>query len=75
MAARAGAGVADATALPFEDGSFGAAALLYVLYHLDAPGRALSERAACCGRAGSSPWRPRAATTRPSWRGYSCAAR
>jgi len=35
--------VADATALPFEDGRFGAAALLYVLYHLAEPSRALAE--------------------------------
>jgi SAM-dependent methyltransferase len=35
--------VADATALPFDDGSFGGAALLYVLYHLAEPRRALAE--------------------------------
>jgi SAM-dependent methyltransferase len=34
---------ADATALPFEDGSFGSAALLYVLYHLPDPAAALRE--------------------------------
>jgi SAM-dependent methyltransferase len=35
--------VADATALPFDDGGFGATALLYVLYHLAEPARALAE--------------------------------
>jgi SAM-dependent methyltransferase len=35
--------VADARALPFDDRSFGAAALLYVLYHLADPVRALVE--------------------------------
>jgi SAM-dependent methyltransferase len=35
--------VGDATALPFADASFGSAALLYVLYHLPDPGRALAE--------------------------------
>lgn len=34
---------ADATALPFDDGSFASAALLYVLYHLAEPARALAE--------------------------------
>jgi SAM-dependent methyltransferase len=34
---------ADATALPFPDASFGSVALLYVLYHLADPGRALAE--------------------------------
>ena len=34
---------ADATALPFADERFGAAALLYVLYHLAEPARALAE--------------------------------
>lgn len=34
---------ADATALPFADGSFASLALLYVLYHLAAPERALAE--------------------------------
>jgi len=34
---------ADATALTFEDERFGAAALLYVLYHLAEPARALAE--------------------------------
>jgi len=33
----------QADALPFATASFGAAALLYVLYHLDDPGRALAE--------------------------------
>jgi SAM-dependent methyltransferase len=33
----------DATALPFADASFGSLALLYVLYHLAEPSRALSE--------------------------------
>jgi SAM-dependent methyltransferase len=35
--------VADARALPFDDGRFGAVALLYVLYHLAQPARALAE--------------------------------
>jgi len=35
--------VADAAALPFADESFGAATLLYVLYHLAEPARALAE--------------------------------
>jgi len=34
---------ADATELPFEDGHFGGVALLYVLYHLAEPARALAE--------------------------------
>jgi SAM-dependent methyltransferase len=34
---------ADATRLPFENGRFGAATLLYVLYHLAEPARALAE--------------------------------
>jgi SAM-dependent methyltransferase len=34
---------ADATALPFADGSFGSVALLYVLYHLEDPRLALAE--------------------------------
>jgi SAM-dependent methyltransferase len=34
---------ADAAALPFADGSFGSLALLYVLYHLPEPARALDE--------------------------------
>jgi SAM-dependent methyltransferase len=34
---------ADATALPFPDGSFGSAALLYMLYHLPDPASALAE--------------------------------
>ena len=33
----------DATSLPFPDGSFASAALLYVLYHLPDPRRALAE--------------------------------
>ena len=33
----------DARALPFPDGSFGSAALLYVLYHLPEPAQALAE--------------------------------
>jgi SAM-dependent methyltransferase len=33
----------EATALPFADGSFGSVALLYVLYHLPDPARALRE--------------------------------
>ena len=41
--APAPARIADATALPFADGSFGAAALLYVLYHLAEPVGALAE--------------------------------
>lgn len=35
--------VGDATALPFPDGSFDSAALLYVLYHLPDPALALAE--------------------------------
>jgi ubiquinone/menaquinone biosynthesis C-methylase UbiE len=35
--------VADATALPFPDASFGSLALLYVLYHLSEPRLALAE--------------------------------
>ena len=35
--------VGDAAALPFEDRSFGSAALLYVLYHLPDPAQALAE--------------------------------
>jgi SAM-dependent methyltransferase len=35
--------VGDAEALPFEDRSFNSAALLYVLYHLPDPARALAE--------------------------------
>jgi len=38
-----GVQLARADALPFEAGSFAAAALLYVLYHLDDPARALAE--------------------------------
>jgi SAM-dependent methyltransferase len=34
---------ADATALPFADAAFGSVALLYVLYHLREPARALAE--------------------------------
>jgi ubiquinone/menaquinone biosynthesis C-methylase UbiE len=34
---------ADATALPFPDGSFGSVALLYVLYHMPDPAVALAE--------------------------------
>lgn len=42
--APAGARLARADALPFSAGSFGAAALLYVLYHLDDPATALPDR-------------------------------
>ena len=38
-----GAVLGEAEALPFRDGSFGSAALLYVLYHLPDPARALAE--------------------------------
>jgi SAM-dependent methyltransferase len=45
MLARASGPVveADAAALPCDDASFGSLALLYVLYHLDDPARALAE--------------------------------
>lgn len=45
MLARAPEGgvLADARALPFADASFGAVALLYVLYHLEEPALALAE--------------------------------
>lgn len=42
-ASPAGARLATASLLPFAPGSFGAAALLYVLYHLDDPATALAE--------------------------------
>src|SRR5918997_4141653 len=41
--APAGVHLARADELPFDDGSFGAAAMLYVLYHLDDPAWALAE--------------------------------
>lgn len=41
--APAGAHLAQADSLPFPAGSFGAVALLYVLYHLDDPATALAE--------------------------------
>jgi len=43
--------VGDARALPFPDGSFDSAALLYVLYHLPDPAKALAEaqRVLCPG--------------------------
>jgi SAM-dependent methyltransferase len=37
--------LADATALPFDEGSFGSVAMLYVLYHLPEPRLALAEAA------------------------------
>lgn len=41
--APAGARLGEAASLPFEGGSFGGVALLYVLYHLEDPVRALRE--------------------------------
>ncbi len=65
--APAPARIADATALPFADGSFGAAALLYVLYHLAEPvGVRWPRPGACCAPAAGSPSRCPAGTTRPS---------
>jgi SAM-dependent methyltransferase len=43
---------ADATALPFPDGSFGSLALLYVLYHLPEPALALDEARRVLGPGG-----------------------
>jgi SAM-dependent methyltransferase len=44
--------LADATELPFDDGSFSSVALLYVLYHLEEPRLALAEAARVLRAAG-----------------------
>jgi SAM-dependent methyltransferase len=44
--------LADATALPFPDGSFGSVALLYFLYHLRDPAAALAEAGRVLGAGG-----------------------
>ena len=59
--------LADATALPFSDERFGSVVLLYVLYHLPDPARALAEARRVLGHRGARrASRRRAGTIRPS---------